>query len=315
VSQKVLVYKKFPQEALAPLAQRYELMQCEGRRPRERFSAAQLADVRVMLTAGGLKLPPEMLDDLPGLGAVICYGTGYDGIDLAELKKRNLALGHSPGANASSVADLALTLMLAATRHTLANDRYVRNGQWAAGEPSPRSSFPAGMTGQKIGVYGMGVIGRKIAARCVAFETEVGYFSRTKYDLPYTYWPSLEALAEWSDILVVAVRAGDATRHAVNAQVLGRLGENGTIINIARGSVIDQAALVNALQRNVIAGAGLDVYETEPHAPDALTALPNVVLTPHAGGQTAAAHKAMQDCVIANLDAFFTGRGLRYPVT
>ena len=112
----------------------------------------------------------------------------------------------------------------------------------------------------------------------------------------------------------MAVRAGDATRHAVNAQVLSKLGENGTIINIARGSVIDQAALVSALQRNVIAGAGLDVYETEPHAPDALTALPNVVLTPHAGGQTAAAHRAMQDCVIANLDAFFAGRGLRYPV-
>jgi lactate dehydrogenase-like 2-hydroxyacid dehydrogenase len=149
-----------------------------------------------------------------------------------------------------------------------------------------------------------GEIGRKIAARCAAFETEVAYYSRSKHDVPYAYHASLASLAEWADILMVAVRAGADTQHIVNADILKKLGPQGTIVNISRGSVIDQKALVAALEGNVIAGAGLDVYEKEPHAPDALTKLPNVVLTPHIGGHTIESHVAMQDCVMANLDAF-----------
>ena len=132
--------------------------------------------------------------------------------------------------------------------------------------------------------------------------------------MPYAYHASLASLAEWSDILMVAVRAGADTQHAVDADILKNLGPQGTIVNISRGSVIDQKALVAALESSVIAGAGLDVYEKEPHAPDALTKLPNVVLTPHIGGHTIESHIAMQDCVMANLDAFFAGKQLRYPV-
>ena len=170
------------------------------------------------------------------------------------------------------------------------------------------------MTGRKIGIYGMGEIGRKIAARCAAFETEVAYHSRSKHDVPYAYHPTLQALAEWADILMVAVRAGPDTQHIVNSDILKKLGANGVVINISRGSVIDQRALVAALENNVIAGAGLDVYEKEPHMPDALTVLPNVVLTPHIGGHTVESHVAMQDCVIANLSAFFAGKPLPYSV-
>ena len=205
--------------------------------------------------------------------------------------------------------------MLAATRRLLPADDYVRSGGWSGAKPSPSMRPPLGMTGRKIGIYGMGEIGRKIAARCAAFETEVAYHSRSRHDVPYAYHASLAALAEWSDILMVAVRAGADTQNAVDADILKRLGPQGTIVNISRGSVIDQAALVSALENNVIAGAGLDVYAKEPHAPDALTKLPNVVLSPHIGGHTVEAHIAMQDCVIANLDAFFSGKPLRYPVT
>ena len=165
-----------------------------------------------------------------------------------------------------------------------------------------------GMRGRKVGVYGMGEIGRKIAARVAAFESEVGYFSRSQHDVPYRYLPSLEALAEWCSVLMIAVRAGADTHHAVDADILKKLGEDGYVVNIARGSVIDQQALVAALTDKTIAGAGLDVYAREPHAPDALTALPNVVLTPHIGGHTLESHIAMQDCVIANLEAFFAGK-------
>jgi hydroxypyruvate reductase len=160
----------------------------------------------------------------------------------------------------------------------------------------------------------MGEIGRKIASRVAAFETEVGYFSRSRHDVPYQYLPSLEALAEWSSVLMIAVRAGADTHHVVNAGILQKLGKDGYVVNISRGSVIDQAALVAALTDKTIAGAGLDVFEKEPHAPDALTGLSNVVLTPHLGGHTIESHTAMQDCVIANLEAFFAGKPLAYPV-
>jgi lactate dehydrogenase-like 2-hydroxyacid dehydrogenase len=132
--------------------------------------------------------------------------------------------------------------------------------------------------------------------------------------VPYPYHPSLAGLAEWADVLMVAVRAGADTEHAVDADILRRLGPQGVVVNIARGSVVDQAALVAALEGGVIAGAGLDVYAQEPHAPDALTRLANVVLTPHIGGHTVESHLAMQDCVLANLEAFFAGRPLAYPV-
>ncbi len=293
----------------------YELLDGKGRPPIETFSAEQLKPIRAMITAGGQAIPPAVLDSLPSLGAIICYGTGYDGVDFTETARRRIAVGNSPAANAASVADLAMTLMLAATRRLLPADDYVRSGGWSGAKPSPSMRPPLGMTGRKIGIYGMGEIGRKIAARCAAFETEVAYHSRSRHDVPYAYHASLAALAEWSDILMVAVRAGADTQNAVDADILKRLGPQGTIVNISRGSVIDQAALVSALENNVIAGAGLDVYAKEPHAPDALTKLPNVVLSPHIGGHTVEAHIAMQDCVIANLDAFFSGKPLRYPVT
>jgi lactate dehydrogenase-like 2-hydroxyacid dehydrogenase len=311
---KVLIYSRFPKAQMLRFGERFELLNAGGKPPGEMFAADELADIRAMITAGGTPLGAEAMDVLPKLGAIVCYGTGYDGVDLAAAASRGIAVANSPGANAASVADIAVTLMLSAVRRLPVADQYVRSGDWAAAKPSPMMRPQAGMRGRKIGVYGMGEIGRKIAARVAAFETEIGYFSRSRHDVPYQYFPTLEALADWCSVLMIAVRAGADTHHKVNADILRRLGGDGFVVNISRGSVIDEAALVAALSDRTIAGAGLDVFASEPHAPDALTALPNVVLSPHIGGHTLESHVAMQDCVIANLEAFFAGKPLPYEV-
>ncbi|MGH6779785.1 MAG: 2-hydroxyacid dehydrogenase [Bradyrhizobium sp.] len=314
--EKVLVFSRFPKSLMLRIGERFLLLDARGKPPQDVFSSDELSSVRAMITQGSSPLGGDMMDRLPSLGAIVCYGTGYDGVDLKAAAARGIAVGHSPGANASSVADLAVTLMLAVTRRLLVADNYVRSGDWAAAKPSPMMRPQLGMRGRKIGIFGMGAIGRRIAVRAAAFEAEIGYFSRSRQDeLPFRYFPSLEALAEWASALVIAVRAGPETHHAVNADILKRLGEDGYVINIARGSVLDQDALVAALNDQTIAGAGLDVYAKEPHAPDALAVLPTVVLTPHIGGHTLESHQAMQDCVIANLAAFFAGKPLAYPVS
>jgi hydroxypyruvate reductase len=311
---KVLIYSRFPKAQMQRFGERFELLNAAGKPPNEVFSANDLADIRAMITAGGTPLGADAMDALPKLGAIVCYGTGYDGVDLAAAAKRGIAVGNSPGANAASVADIAVTLMLAAVRRLPVADQYVRSGDWAAAKPSPMMRPQTGLRGRKVGLYGMGEIGRKIAARVAAFETEIGYFSRSRHDVPYQYFPSLEALADWCSVLMIAVRAGNDTNHKVNADILRRLGSDGYVVNISRGSVIDEPALVAALSDQAIAGAGLDVFAREPRAPDALTALPNVVLSPHIGGHTLESHVAMQDCVIANLEAYFAGKPLPYEV-
>src|SRR6202048_1355263 len=311
---QVLIYSRFPKAMMVRIGERFELMDAAGKPPHEMFKPEQLSGVRAMITAGGTPLGADMMEKMPTLGAIVCYGTGYDGVDLAAAAQRKIVIGHSPAANAAAVADLAVTLMLAVTRRLLPADQFVRDGSWAAAKPSPLLRPQPGNPGRRVGIYGMGEIGRKIAGRVAAFETEVAYFSRSRHDVPYQYLPSLEALADWCSVLMIAVRAGADTHHAVNAAILQKLGKDGYVANISRGSVIDQAALVAALADESIAGAGHDVYEREPHAPDALTAFPNVVLTPHIGGHTIEPPGAMQDCVIANLEAFFAGKPLPHEV-
>src|ERR1700676_1563056 len=257
--ETVLVYSRFPKAMMVRIGERFELMDAGGKPPAEVFTVEQLSGIRAMITAGGTPLGGAAMDTMPKLAAIVCYGTGYDGVDLAAAAQRQIAVGHSPAANASAVADLAVTLMLAVTRRLLPADQYVRSGSWSSAKPSPLMRPQPGNPGRRVGVYGMGEIGRKIAARVAAFETEVAYFSRSKHDVPYQYLPSLEALAEWCSVLMIAVRAGADTRHAVDAKILRKLGKDGSVVNISRGSVIDQQALAAALAEESIAGAGLDV--------------------------------------------------------
>lgn len=271
--------------------------------------------VRALVTIGGVDTSRAALAALPALGLVACVGSGYDGVDLAAARERGIVVAHSPAANASSVADIAVGLMIASVRRFTEAQAFLRSGEWG-GNFARRLPMVRGLTGRRIGIYGLGEIGQRIARRAAALEMEVGYHNRNpRSDVPYAYFASLHALAEWADVLMVAVRAGAATRHAVDAGVLAALGSDGHVINIARGFVIDEAALVTALADGTIAGAGLDVYENEPHVPDALLALPNVVLLPHIGGGTHDAQAAMREMVCANLDAFFAGRPVPTPVS
>ena len=312
--EPILIVSNLPAAMTLRLERHYDVLDAGMSAPIEAFGRQQLSRVRALVTLGGPKLSESLLNDLPSLGAIVCYGTGYNGIDMDSVSSRRIVVGNSPGANATAVAELAMALMLAVTRRIVPSDRYVRAGGWAAARASPVAKLQSGLAGRRVGIYGLGEIGRKFAARAAAFETEVAYFSRRKMDVPYAYMHSLAALVEWCDILIISVRAGNDTHHAIGAEMLSRLGRSGYIINISRGTVIDQRALLAALSEGTIAGAGLDVYETEPHSPDALTALQNVVLTPHTGSDTIEAHEAMQGCVIANLDAFYAGLPLPYGV-
>ncbi|MFC3124905.1 2-hydroxyacid dehydrogenase [Pseudoroseomonas globiformis] len=268
-------------------------------------------DARVLITLGGLHTDAAMLAELPGLGLVHCYGTGFDGVDQAAARDAGIVVTHAGDANATAVAEFALGLVLASSRMILQGDRLIREGRWLDLKLD-RVPMAPGLAGRRLGIFGMGVIGMKIASRATAFEMEVGYHNRRRRDgLPYAYHESLAELAAWSDVLVVAVRASGETRHAVDASVLAALGARGVLVNISRGSVVDEAALCDALQSGAVAAAALDVFEQEPHSPGRLTAAPNTVLTPHMAALTSAAQGAQQQLVLENVTAFLAGRPVR----
>ncbi len=269
--------------------------------------------IRALVTMGTVVTRAADIHALPALGLISCLGSGYEGVDRTAARARGIAVTHSPGANASSVADMALALLLASVRRMLPANAWVQTGEWERGGRRYRGG--RGLTGRRMGIFGLGMIGEKIAHRATAFEMEVGYFNRRPVPgSPYVYHASLLALAQWADVLMIAVRADASTRHLVDSDVLEALGADGHVVNIARGSVIDERALVVALQRGVIAGAGLDVFENEPHVPESLRLAPNAVLVPHIGGDTDEAQGAMAAMVLANLEAFFAGRPVPNPV-
>ncbi|QQP91241.1 2-hydroxyacid dehydrogenase [Skermanella sp. TT6] len=278
------------------------------------LSPGDAAAVRVLVTMGTLRTDAEVMARLPSLGLICCYGTGYEGVDLEEARKRGIMVTHSPAANAPAVADHAMALLLAAGRRIALADRFVRDGLWS-GHSAARMPLVRGLTGRRIGVFGFGAIGRRIAARAAAFEAEVAYHNRSrKPDVPYAFHDTLESLADWADVLMIAARADAGNRHRVGREVMKALGPDGIVVNIARGSIVDQEALIDLLRSGELGGAGLDVFEHEPAVPDALRAIPHAVLTPHIGGGTHEAHEAMQGLVAANVAAFLAGAPVVTPV-
>jgi lactate dehydrogenase-like 2-hydroxyacid dehydrogenase len=295
----------------------YELIEPPG----EPFDTAaqalkpeEKARVRAIVTLGSLRIGAEGMAAFPSLGLISCLGSGYESVDLPAAKARGITVTHSPSANAASVADIAVGLWIDAVRNLYAGRERLRQGSWLGNAVQPNTGV-RGLTGRRVGIYGLGAIGLKIAQRCAAFETEVAYHNRKpRSDVPYAYHDSLLSLAKWADTLMIAVRAAPENRHAVNADVLAALGKDGFVINISRGLVIDEAALLQALNAGTIAGAGLDVFEHEPKVPGELLTLPHVAVLPHVGGATLEAQEAMQTMALENLAAFFAGRPIPNPV-
>lgn len=262
------------------------------------------AAIRGIATSGRFGAKKELIDALPALEGIFSFGVGYDTIDIAAAKARDVVVTNTPGVLDACVADTALSLMLAVSRRIAEADRFVRAGRW------PAEGFGLGsrMSGKRCGIVGLGNIGLQIARRAQAFDMEILYTNRKpRPDAPasYHYCPDIVELASQCDYLVLAVPGGGATRHMVNAQVLDALGPDGWLINIARGTVVDEAALVAALQQKRIAGAGLDVFEHEPATPPELNGMDNVVMLPHIASGTHETRRAMADLMRANLDGWF----------
>ena len=312
----VLLGQRMPKYLVDKLSARYEVLGPLNGQFTEQVAALPRADaarVQALVTMGTCHTTRAAMDTLPALRAICCLGSGYEGVDLAAARERGIAVTHSPGANAASVADLAMGLLIASVRRMFGANAYLHSGEWES--KGRRRRGGRGLTGRRMGIYGLGTIGGKIAQRAAAFEMEVAYHNRRpRSNVPYPYHASLLELATWADVLMIAVRADAANRHAVDARVLQALGADGHVVNIARGSVIDEQALIAALRDGVIAGAGLDVFEHEPAVPEALRAMPNIALTPHVGGDTEEAHAAMSEMVLANLDALFAGLPVPNPV-
>ena len=245
---------------------------------------------------------------LPALEIVANFGVGYDNIDAQAAAARGIMVTNTPGVLDAEVADLALGLLLATIRRLPQADRYVREGCW---EQAPFPLSPT-LRGRKVGILGLGAIGQQIARRLEGFDVAIAYHQRTRRnDVAYAYHDSPVALAEACDVLIAIVPGGASTRHLVNAEVLEALGKNGIFINVARGSVADQPALIAALREGTILAAGLDVYADEPHVPDALRAMDNVVLLPHLGSASEQTRAAMGQLVVDNLISWFdTGAAL-----
>jgi lactate dehydrogenase-like 2-hydroxyacid dehydrogenase len=273
---------------------------------------AKLApQIRGIAASGESKVPASLIAQLPALEIISVFGVGYDGVDVAAAKARNVMVTHTPKVLNDDVADLAIGLMLSAARQLPAADRYVKDGKWTSG-PMPLARK---VSGARIGIVGIGRIGQAIAQRALAFNMTVSYTARSKRaELPYTFYPTPAELAAHCDYLVLITPGGAGTNKLINAEVLKALGPEGILVNVARGSVVDQEALIHALQNGVIAGAGLDVFENEPNVPEALRAIPHVVLAPHIGSATRQTRQAMADLAFNNLKSHFDGKPVHSPV-
>jgi len=269
--------------------------------------AAEGQKIRGLVQGGGTVTPTELLDQLPTLEIISVFGVGYDGVPVDYCRRRGLKVTNTPDVLTDDVADVAVGLVLMTGRGFAKAERFVRSGEWEKKGPELTTK----LGGRTAGILGLGRIGKAIGQRLEAMGMRIAYTGRkAQPGVHYRFVPDLKALAAQSDFLIVACPGGPATKNLVNADVLAALGSKGTIVNIARGSIIDEPALVAALQAGTIKGAGLDVFADEPHVPKPLLAMDNVVLLPHVGSATNETRKAMGDLCKANLDAWFAGKPL-----
>lgn len=288
----------------------FEILYAPDAPRRKAMIDAHGARIRAVLTNGAVGLTAAEFDALPMLELVSALGAGYERIDVASARARGIEVTNGSGTNAACVADQAFALLLAAVRQIPEFDRAVRAGIY-------RNALPVlpNFSGKKLGILGLGEIGKQIARRATAFDLEVAYTNRRpRSDVPYRYIDKVHALATWADYLVIAAPGGASTHHLIDASVLAALGSAGYLVNIARGSVVDSAALAQALRNGTIAGAGLDVYETEPLPPTELLACPKLVITPHVAGFSPEAFHAADVCFVENAKRHFAGEKTTHSV-
>lgn len=298
-------------DAYLPLLEQagYRLIRAPSALLRADAIARHAGEIDAVLTRGPLGLSAAEIEALAKLRIICVIGAGYEQVDLAAAAARGITVTNGAGANAGAVADHAMALLLALLRDIPRADASTRRGEWN------RVISPS-VSGKRLGIIGLGAVGQAIARRASqGFDMPVSYHSRTpRADVPYTWYDSPLHLADAVDILLVATPGGHGTRHLVDAGVLEALGAEGYLVNIARASVVDTDALVDALRQGVVAGAALDVFDDEPGVPDALKALSNTVLTPHVAGQSPEAARDTVNLVLRNLQAFFSGEPVLTPV-
>ena len=296
----------FTKTTLALLSERYEIAgQMEKPTPAH-IPAGAANHVQAIVSTGSVGLSEALMSALPRLSLFCCYGTGYERVDLAAARKRNIMITHGADANAPDVAELAFGILLASTRRIVRADKMIRRGEWQQRIPN-RFGHIAGMTGGKLGI--------EFAKRAKGFDVEIGYCNRNKRsDVDHRYFPNVVALATWCDYLIVCLRSDASNRHIINAEVLKALGPRGQLVNISRGWAVNEADVAEALRNNVIEGAALDVYDEEPYEGTELLPLDNLVMTPHYGGGTEHAQRRMTALVKANLDNHFDGKPVVSPV-
>jgi lactate dehydrogenase-like 2-hydroxyacid dehydrogenase len=277
----------------------------------ESAGKAKLADACALVTAGEFRLAPDLFNAMPKLGLIACFTVGYDGIDVGSARTRGIEVSHALDANHEDVADHAIGMIIAQRRRIAEGDRILRAGGWSA----DRKMISRSLGGAAIGIVGLGSIGLAVARRAEAMNMRIGWWGPTPK--PSSAWPradTLMALASASDILLIAARAHDDNAGLVSAEVIDALGPHGLLVNVARGQLLDEDALIAALRERRIGGAALDVYATEPTSAARWADVPNTLLTPHTAGATDAAVARMTQMLLANLAAFFAGSPLPTPV-
>lgn len=267
-------------------------------------------DIRAMVVAGEFPLDKALIEQLPNLEQIACFTAGYEQIDVDWCRARGLKVSHAPGVNHEDVADHALALILGARRKIVSGDRQVRAGGWTV----ESKTITPSLKDQRVGVVGLGAIGEAVARRCAALRMTVSWWGPRDKDAPWPKAASLIDLAKASDILVVACRADDDNKGLISREVIAALGPDGLLVNVARGQLVDEDALIDALKSGRLGGAALDVFEPEPTDPARWADLPDVILTPHTGGATTQAVQAMLMLLLQNLDAGLNGRDLITPI-
>lgn len=305
----LLILQRTEDEHLVQIRASYDTVYAPDAAQRAEAIDRHGATFQAVLTIGSIGLTAREIEAMPNLEFVCALGAGYENIDVEAAKARGIKLANGAGANDACVADHAMGLLLAVVRQLPKLDAGVRAGLWRDNvKPAPTIS------GKRLGILGLGTIGRQIARRAAAFDIAVGYHNRHRQEIDLDYFDSAHNLAEWADFLVVATPGGAGTRHLVDARVLRALGPQGYLINIARGSVVDTQALDDALRCGAIAGAGLDVYDSEPDVPTELIGYDNVVMTPHVAGWSPESIDATIALFLDNADRHFSGRPLLTPI-